>query len=541
MRQASAPGASSLLAAHIFSNQNNSETSIHSMTFRRQALVLVSLLLFAPLLAFAQSSAQDMIRAALAAQGGEEKLRALKNITFDAVGYRNMIEQSERPEGPYVTEFDHISEIHDQAQHRFYRKLVGEVPPFPGPRDILVLSNGIPMRVLGPNKIAGSSSSAAEADEMLALSPEHLLLTALDAGDLARGADVQMQSVPHHVLNFHYHSSPVVIFLNADTMLPTAVEFSGAAARSGYWNYLGDVTMRTYYDFWWLAKGGIHLPLQWNIERNGLPDRMLMISNVKIDGTLDESMFVIPETVSAQVSANANSSDLEQVRLGLPNQPATEVVPGMTFIPGRWNVTLVKQDDGVVILEAPISSGYSAKVMQEAKRRFPSLPIKAVITTSDAWPHLAGIREYVAAGIPIYALDRNEPILRRVIDSSRASKPDTLWRAPRKAKFTLVSGKTTLGTGPNRLEMYPLHGETSERQMMVYFPEHRLLYGSDVFQKDPTTYYVPQTVTELIDAVKREHLSVDRYFMMHVEPSAWSDLPPVLEKTIKEDSPAFSK
>jgi hypothetical protein len=511
------------------------------MTFPRQAFALVCLQIFSVFCAVAQPSAKDDVRAALAAQGGEEKLRALKNITFDAVGYRNMIEQSERPEGPYVTEFDHISEIHDQAQHRFYRKLVGEVPPFPGPTDILVLSNGIPMRALGPNKIAGSSSSAAEADEMLALSPEHLLLTALDSGDLTRGADMQMQSVSQHVLTFHYHGSPVVIFLNADTMLPTAVEFSGAVAHNGFWNYLGDVTMRTYYDFWWLAKDGIHLPLQWNIERNGLPDRMLMISNLKIDGTLDESTFAIPETVSAQVSANANSGDLEQLRLGLPNQPATEVVPGMTFIPGRWNVTLVKQDDGVVILEAPISSGYSAKVMQEAKRRYPELPIKAVITTSDAWPHLAGIREYVAAGIPIYALGRNEPILRRVIDSSRASNPDALSRAPRKAKFTLVAGKTTLGTGPNRLEIYPLHGETSERQMMVYFPEHRLLYGSDAFQKDSTTYYIPQTVTELIDAVKREHLSVDRYFMMHVEPSAWNDLAPVLEKVVKEDSPAFGK
>jgi hypothetical protein len=38
-----------------------------------------------------------------------------------------------------------------------------------------------------------------------------------------------------------------------------------------------------------------------------------------------------------------------------------------------------------------------------------------------------------------------------------------------------VSAKTTIGSGANRLELYPIHGETSERQMMVYFPEHKLL------------------------------------------------------------------
>jgi hypothetical protein len=175
--------------------------------------------------------------------------------------------------------------------------------------------------------------------------------------------------------------------------------------------------------------------------------------------------------------------------------------------------------------------------MEEASRRFPGVPLKAVITTSDSWPHLAGIREYVAAGIPIYAVDRNEATLRRVIDSPRATKPDSLSRNLRKPKFTFVSSKTALGTGANRLELYPLRGETTERQMMVYFPEHRLLYGSDAFQKDQTTYYIPQTVGELIDAVRREHLSVDRFFMMHVEPTAWGDLGQVLEKANAEDSP----
>lgn len=74
-------------------------------------------------------------------------------------------------------------------------------------------------------------------------------------------------------------------------------------------------------------------------------------------------------------------------------------------------MTLVQQDDGIVIVEAPISSGYSAKVIAEVHRRFPGKAIKAVITTSDSWPRLAGIREYVAQRIPIHAL--SEPAYSR--------------------------------------------------------------------------------------------------------------------------------
>jgi hypothetical protein len=291
------------------------------------------------------------------------------------------------------------------------------------------------------------------------------------------------------------------------------------------------VTLRTWYTFWSLQKGGIHYPLQWNTERNGLPDRVLMITSLILDGALDEALLTIPPEVRAQAPSRAGSSDLEALPLGLPDQPTVEVAPGVVFIPGRWNVTLVRQGDGVVVLEAPISSGYSAKVIEEAGRRFPGAAIKAVITTSDAWPHLAGIREYVARGVPVYALDLDRPILERVIGDRRQSKPDRLARAPRPPVFHIVSTGTALGSGPNRLEIIPLRGATTERQMMVYFPEQRLLYGSDAFQKDSDgTYFLPQTVSEEVAAVVREHLVVERFFMMHVAPTPWSELQGVLDK-----------
>jgi hypothetical protein len=37
----------------------------------------------------------------------------------------------------------------------------------------------------------------------------------------------------------------------------------------------------------------------------------------------------------------------------------------------------------------------------------PGKRVKAVITTSTAYPHFGGLREYVARGIPVYAADVN--------------------------------------------------------------------------------------------------------------------------------------
>ena len=66
---------------------------------------------------------------------------------------------------------------------------------------------------------------------------------------------------------FTLDGSPVRIYLNPFTLLPTAVDCSGPAAHGGFWSYLGDITQRTYYSYWWLAKGGIHLPMQSNVRQ----------------------------------------------------------------------------------------------------------------------------------------------------------------------------------------------------------------------------------------------------------------------------------
>ncbi len=74
--------------------------------------------------------------------------------------------------------------------------------------------------------------------------------------------------------------------------------------------------------------------------------------------------------------------------------------------------------------------------------------------------------------------------------------------------------------------------------MRVYFPQQQILYGSDPFQQGSAgEYYFPQTVSELTDAVHREHLNVDRFFMMHLVVTPWSDLRKATEASTQRDTP----
>jgi hypothetical protein len=74
--------------------------------------------------------------------------------------------------------------------------------------------------------------------------------------------------------------------------------------------------------------------------------------------------------------------------------------------------------------------------------------------------------------------------------------------------------------------------------MLVYFPAHHLLYGSDPFQRRADgSFAYPQTVTELMDAVTREHLEVEQFFMMHIGPTPWSDLNKAVQAAEAQDTP----
>jgi hypothetical protein len=467
----------------------------------------------------AGESAANLLHASLAAMGGEQKIRDLKSIHFTAVGHRNFLEQSERPEGPYIVDYEQIDEWRDLV-HGSWKQETKTRNVLEENVRIIIVSEGAAVLKAGTREVPASGEELQNAEDALSYSPERVLLKALASPDLRRLPDLVLQDVPHHLIQFTLNGFPVRLFLNRETNLPTAVEWVKAYPYGIFWSIWGDVTTRTYYSLWWL-QDGIHYPLQIDVFRNGLPDRSSAITHLEINPEVPADSFAISPAGRDAFSTRAKQTADDRP---LGSRPPQEPAPGILIFGGAWNTTIVRQPDGIIVLEAPISSGYSSQLLAEAAHRFPGVPIKAVITTSDAWPHIGGIREYVAKGIPIYAMQRTKPLLQRFLSAPRIAFPDSLAKSPRNPELRLVNAKLVLGAGPNRMEIYPLRGETTERQMMVYFPEHRLLYGSDAFQKlSDGKYFIPQTVSEVAAAVLREHLAVETFFMMHMGLTPWPD------------------
>jgi hypothetical protein len=474
--------------------------------------------------------AKELALKSAEAQGGEAKLRAIKSAQISRISSTNHREQSERPEGPWVftvksntqeRNFEHRTEKTLNSSTRGYATANWwDNPEASVSPAVTVVTEEMAAASFKGKFRPGGAAVVQDVAESLALGPEKILITALEAPDLHSEPDVKMNGYMHKVIAFSFKRNPVRIFLNPPSMLIKAVEITRVRRYDSFWSPWGDVTTRTTFGMWILEPNGVRYPRLWQVESDGQQDTTTMITQVRFDVPWEADDFNVPEDVKKQFQQNSKTMD--EYPFGSPAKPIHELAPGVVKVPSAWDIIEVKQDDGIVIFEGPLSSGYSARVIEDAQKRFPGTPIKAVITTSDSWPHLGGMREYVARGVPVYALDLNKPILDRLFKAPYKSFPDALAKSPRQPKWNLVSGKTLLGRGANRLQIYPYRSATGERQMMVYFPEHRLLYTSDLFSfRSDGSAFLPQFVQEMIDTVKREGLEVKNTVGMHYDMTPW--------------------
>jgi glyoxylase-like metal-dependent hydrolase (beta-lactamase superfamily II) len=499
---------------------------IGGVSMRRvMTVVLVGFMLFgAGAHPRAQAGQLALIDQAIAAMGGEGALKNIRSLTLETAGHNWALEQSERPEGPWLSTYVQATEIRDYANNR--RTVETQQRNWTSPKwsvpVSMVVADSVAARTNGQRWAAALPSDVEAWNETAALAPERLLFTARSASDLRALPDETLQRVRQNVLAFSRPGQKLKLYLNAWTHLPTALDI----VKNDRWSIWGDVTERRVFGFWGLEAGGVMMPRQTTTEWNGLSSADETIETIAVNAPVDAAKFAIPDDAKAAFAKTASASS-GTASVTLDETKAVAITAHIVQFPSGYNVTVIDQPDGLVILEATTSSAFSGQVIAAAEKRFPGKKVKAVVTTSDAWPHIGGIREYAARGIPIYALDLNVSILTRVLKAPHTFAPDALSKTPRAPLFHPITARTTIGAGDARMEAIPVRGENGERMMVVWFPGAKVLYSSDLIQRArvPKSFFWIEMPSEVVDTAAREHLDgIDRVFGMHLSPTPWSDV-----------------
>jgi hypothetical protein len=97
--------------------------------------------------------------------GGEQKIQALSTIHLEASVIRSMLEQSERPEGPYILENNQVEEWRDLAHRNWKRTVKAHVSMQPEFVMSSVVSAGAASSSFDGHAGPGSSEQVQNAEE----------------------------------------------------------------------------------------------------------------------------------------------------------------------------------------------------------------------------------------------------------------------------------------------------------------------------------------------------------------------------------------
>jgi hypothetical protein len=175
--------------------------------------------------------------------------------------------------------------------------------------------------------------------------------------------------------------------------------------------------------------------------------------------------------------------------------------------------------DEVIVFEATQGEERAKKDAEAIARLFPGSHKVTVVVTDLAWPHIAGVRWWVANGATIVTHSAAREFLRTVIDRRWSLAPDLLERRRRTVAARLVGVDAPYKLAGGAVTLHPIDGIGSEVAIMAFVAADRLLWASDYLQTvaEPTAY-----ASEVVAAVRRDRLMPERVAAQHVPLTAWS-------------------
>ena len=165
---------------------------------------------------------------------------------------------------------------------------------------------------------------------------------------------------------------------------------------------------------------------------------------------------------------------------------------------------------------------------------FPGRHPIVVVVTDLAWPHVAGVRAWVARGATIMGHRAMRDFLTGVVNRRWTLAPDLLERRRQTTRFRFRPVDDSLSIGGGSIMLFPIDGAASEVALAAFVRRDGFLWASDFIQNAsaPTQY-----LDEVAAAVRRMHLTPTRVAAEHLPLMEWSRLTPLIQQTTAAITP----
>lgn len=303
----------------------------------------------------------------------------------------------------------------------------------------------------------------------------------------------------------------VNLFFGRSTGLPMASEMVADDP------VLGDRRTITWYGRWQDA-GGLSLPRQIDVEVNGRLQSQTVLTSVVLNPEPDPADFVVPDSMAARAPRTAAAPPPISVLL-------------MNLGPGVWRAEggshhslVVEQGNTLLVIEGPQSSARTGAVLDTLKSRFPSKPVYGVVMTHHHHDHSGGIRAYLVRGVRVIAHQRNARFVAGIAVAAKTVAPDRLSRSPGVPPIVPVQDSLVLGTGAEKVVLYPLVSSHAGGLLAAWVPGAGVVFTSDVVSPAANAPPARQGSAELVGFAKAVGIAPARYAAGHGVVIDWSAL-----------------
>jgi hypothetical protein len=270
------------------------------------------------------------------------------------------------------------------------------------------------------------------------------------------------------------------------------------------------------YDYiYWQRVDGVMVPISVARVVDGFKEIARSVGKVEwIDATAAPSLSV------PDVPAPAGDSTPQFLQPGGVRKADAADHVFLSVNPGYTEAfTLI--GDTVYILDATQGEARARQDLALIEQSFGTGHKYVVVVTDLAWPHVAGVRFWVAQGATVVSHRESKAFLERVIARRWTRSPDLLEQRRATAKLNFVAVDKSLDLASGGVRLFAIDGIGSEGALMAWIPATRFLWASDFIQgtRAPSAY-----TSEVCAAVRRVGVAPETVVAQHIALTPWATI-----------------
>ena len=421
------------------------------------------------------SRALALVDAAIAAHGGESKLRALEDVTLRFRGRRWMAYQSRSLKKPWDTQPTFADIVIDFRNNRIAQRRITRYPiDFAFTSTVVTTPQG---------SFFWDSTRAGEGDAVRRFPggpvathpvrrelPAFQLLQLRDRPETVRWlgerneGGTRLQGVSYAEPNGAVYE----LWIDAATKRLTHLEWVRDDPVDG-----DQLAVYTYPGY--RVHNGIPVPTRLVERRNG---------EIVRDDTIEVAINTGPADALFQAPTSGFTETTETRPTGAEAEPIRKLAENVWLLqqlPGGNRVLFVAFRDHVLVFEAPTPQAAATAVLDAVRRTVPDKPVRYVTFSHHHDDHGGGLRPYIASGVTIVTTPSNRAFVEQIARANHTVRPDALSTAPRTPVIETFTKKRVFTDGEMTVELHDI-GPTShvDEIVMAYLPKEKLIFQGDL-------------------------------------------------------------